>query len=369
MRRLVTILAASALVLGGVRADDKPGRAEQLKAVRADLAKAQAELNAAAANGPSKFDAQGNSPEWAGAHERAVKATRELIDADPADAAGIDAILYAVTELFVADRALFDLAAKHHAASEKIVPLLAMGRVEFAREVMTKSPNAKVRLWATFRLAEREYAAQKPKEALALLADIDRDPTFKELRTNGGLQLGEQVDQLCFEAGNLNVGQVAPELTGDDFDGKPLKLSTSRGKVTLLVFWATWCRPCMDLVPHEVTLVERYAGRPFAVVGVNGDFLPGGNFTINGADGKTIDGTAKLKAAVTKHKITWPSFRHGQWGAGEDTGIGDKWNVRRWPTVYLLDEAGVIRGKWTTTPPAKGLDDAVEKLVKAAEAK
>ena len=50
---------------------------------------------------------------------------------------------------------------------------------------------------------------------------------------------------------NLAVGKPAPEINGVDFDGKPLKLSDYRGKVVVLVFWGTWCGPCMAEVPHE----------------------------------------------------------------------------------------------------------------------
>jgi hypothetical protein len=45
-----------------------------------------------------------------------------------------------------------------------------------------------------------------------------------------------------------------------------------------------------------------------------------------------------------------------------------EWNVRSWPTVYLIDHRGIIRGKWKGDPGEKELDVAVEKVVKAAEA-
>ena len=50
-----------------------------------------------------------------------------------------------------------------------------------------------------------------------------------------------------------------------DVDGKPLKLSDFRGKVVMLDFWATWCGPCMDLVPHERGLVADHKNDPFAL--------------------------------------------------------------------------------------------------------
>jgi hypothetical protein len=55
----------------------------------------------------------------------------------------------------------------------------------------------------------------------------------------------------------LRVGRVAPDLAGEAVDGTKLKLSEHRGKVTVLVFWASWCGPCTRMVPHEKKLVER----------------------------------------------------------------------------------------------------------------
>ena len=70
---------------------------------------------------------------------------------------------------------------------------------------------------------------------------------------------------------NLIAGKPAPEIDGVGFDGKPLKLSDYRGKVVVLVFWGTWCGPCMREVPHERELAERLKDKPFAVLGVNCD--------------------------------------------------------------------------------------------------
>jgi thiol-disulfide isomerase/thioredoxin len=54
-------------------------------------------------------------------------------------------------------------------------------------------------------------------------------------------------------------------------DGEKLPLKGYRGKVVLLVFWASWCGPCMAVVPNEREIVEKLKDRPFALIGVNGD--------------------------------------------------------------------------------------------------
>src|SRR5438105_9037394 len=64
-------------------------------------------------------------------------------------------------------------------------------------------------------------------------------------------------------------GEPAPEIKGEDMDGKPLKLSDYRGKVVLLDFWGFWCAYCLRYIPHEKDLVRQYEGRPFVLLGVN----------------------------------------------------------------------------------------------------
>ncbi len=68
-----------------------------------------------------------------------------------------------------------------------------------------------------------------------------------------------------------------------------------------------------------------------------------------------------------KEKITWRSFVDvGNAGAGP---IATKWNLSATPTFYLIDHKGLIRNKWAGSPGEKALDEALDKLIKAAKAK
>ena len=90
-----------------------------------------------------------------------------------------------------------------------------------------------------------------------------------------------QLKELRFRA----VGRPAPDISGLDLDGRPLKLSDYRGRVVLLNFWGTWCFPCMKLIPHERELVARFQGEPFEIVGVNCDQRRGQSARRRLADG------------------------------------------------------------------------------------
>jgi len=103
------------------------------------------------------------------------------------------------------------------------------------------------------------------------------------------------------------------------------------------------------MYPHERSLVKKLADKPFALVGVNSD-----------RDLK------ELKDVLEKEQITWRSFWNGKEGTGGP--ISAEWNVHGWPTLYVIDHKGVIRHKYVGSPGDKALDEAIEKLVKEAEA-
>jgi len=143
---------------------------------------------------------------------------------------------------------------------------------------------------------------------------------------------------------NLVAGKPAPTIDGTGMDGKPLKLSDYRGKVVVLVFWGTWCGPCMQEVPHERELAERYKGRPFALLGV--DCEP--------------DKAAAFKV-MKEQGITWPNWNDGDPGEGP---IVQAYHVSGYPDTFVIDARGILRHLHLL---GTGLDKAVEELLKEAE--
>ena len=66
----------------------------------------------------------------------------------------------------------------------------------------------------------------------------------------------------------------APDFTLPLLDGGQLRLSSYRGKVVLLDFWATWCVPCREEIPHFVDLQRKYGDRGLEIIGVSMDDSP-----------------------------------------------------------------------------------------------
>jgi thiol-disulfide isomerase/thioredoxin len=150
-------------------------------------------------------------------------------------------------------------------------------------------------------------------------------------------------------AGNLEVGKKAADIAGEGIDGKAFKLSeANKGKVVMLTFWATWCPPCMRMVPHEVELVEKMKDRPFELVGVNGD----------------PELTDDVKQTIQEKKITWRSFKNQQ---KDSPPLSETWEIGGWPTIFVIDHKGVIKHIQGGAGELEKLDKLIEDLVKAAE--
>ncbi len=99
------------------------------------------------------------------------------------------------------------------------------------------------------------------------------------------------------------------------------------------------------MYPHERSLVMRLQGKPFALLGINSD--------------KNLN---ELQVAMTREQITWRSW----WDGGSTNGpIATAWNVRGWPTIYVLDHHGVIRHKGVR---GDAMDRAVDALLVEMEA-
>jgi thiol-disulfide isomerase/thioredoxin len=381
------LIAMSAGVLGADALDP----AARLKAIETEVKEAEAAFRSAW-NRQAQFYPMSPGVEQLGAEyqrkrEAGLDAALEIARLDPASETGFDALAFLMKDSqaygLPAGKAALGLMAKHHAANPKVGPYVARlayyppyeknashsAAVALLTAVAERNPDPVARgqaalglAWQAkrrFELAEYEAtrdAALAPRvDAAAVEAERAFEAVVRDygecanLRDTGSRRptatLGEEAGRELYGLRNLRPGKPAPEITAEDLEGRPFKLSDYRGKVVMLVFWASWCGPCMAAVPHERELVERYRGRPFALIGVNGD-----------------DDKAAAARAVAQNNISWRSFWNG--ADHRASPILSAYNVRGWPTVYVIDPRGVIRGRELDE---KELDALLETLVAAAE--
>jgi len=136
---------------------------------------------------------------------------------------------------------------------------------------------------------------------------------------------------------SLRVGQPAPEIQGKDLDNKPMKLSEFRGKVVVLVFWKA-DDTCKAIFPQHKTLEGRMMGKPFVLLGVNGDRE-----------------RSDARKFARKEGVTYRTWQDGPKGP-----IAQAWGVVGYPVIYVVDGQGVIRGREAY---GQTLDKLVDKLL------
>jgi len=122
-----------------------------------------------------------------------------------------------------------------------------------------------------------------------------------------------------------DVGILAPDFTLNTPEGAPLALSSLRGKIILLDFWASWCKPCRQENPNVVRIYNQYKDKGFDILGVSLD----------------REKEAWLKA-IADDQLTWHHVSDLKFWQSE---AALKYNVQSIPFTLLLDKDGKIIGK------------------------
>lgn len=99
---------------------------------------------------------------------------------------------------------------------------------------------------------------------LALVAAIIFWPV--EASANSAVQQPQDIESTTL----IHAGDVAPDFTVEMLDGKRVTLSSLRGKVVLVSFWATWCPPCRQEMSHmQEGVIDRFAGSDLVVLPIS----------------------------------------------------------------------------------------------------
>jgi len=120
----------------------------------------------------------------------------------------------------------------------------------------------------------------------------------------------------------LARAKMSPAFSVTTMDGKQVSMDELQGKVVLLDFWATWCEPCREAMPHIRKVAKKFEGQPLVILSVSLD-----------------SDEQKWKEFVGKNEMTWPQYRDG----GFTGPIATMFGVKSIPHTYTIDVDGVLQ--------------------------
>ena len=116
------------------------------------------------------------------------------------------------------------------------------------------------------------------------------------------------------------VGTTAEDFRLPDLTGKPQSLSQYRGKVVLVNFWATWCKPCTTEMPAMQATYDRLRDKGFVVLAIN-----------------ELEDDAKVREHIQQYSHTFPVLMD------RDNKVANQFGVFGLPVSVFIDEKGVVR--------------------------
>jgi thiol-disulfide isomerase/thioredoxin len=197
------------------------------------------------------------------------------------------------------------------------------------------------------RAADQEFKqclATNPKDANALyvdglaLARLQEDDaakaTFAQMADVARPGSVDRARALRFAARpELARERMAPAFALTADGGQRVSLDDLQGKVVLLDFWATWCGPCREALPHMKKIAEKFAGEPFVVLSISLD-----------------TDREKWKSFIAKNEMTWLQYYDGGW----EGPMARLFGVNAIPHTFTIDADGVLREEKTGDASIEG---------------
>ena len=168
--------------------------------------------------------------------------------------------------------------------------------------------------------SQPKFDTKSAKEVLALMNDELLNKSTNILTVQN---IQRKINQATTNK-KLAVGDIAPDFTAPNPDGTALTMSTIKGKVTIIDFWASWCKPCRVENPTYVRLYEKYHNKGLEII----------SFSLDRENQKQrwID-------AIAKDKLTWHNVSNLKFW---NDPVAKLYNVSSIPAAFIIDEQGVI---------------------------
>jgi peroxiredoxin len=157
-------------------------------------------------------------------------------------------------------------------------------------------------------------------------ADFLKKITDKALAQDPNLSLAKEIATKVAESTKLAVGRPAPDFTLKSPTGQTVQLSSLKGQVVLIDFWASWCKPCRAENPNLVKTYAQYKDKGFTIYSISLD--------------KELDAWVN---AIKQDNLTWPY--HGSNLLFWNCPVARQYNVNSIPAAFLVDKEGNIIGK------------------------
>ena len=166
-------------------------------------------------------------------------------------------------------------------------------------------------------------------ERIFHLTRLSGSPEQRRAASTGRLQVRDRAIQVEL------LGQEAPEISVADWVlGEPTTVTELRGKVVLLEFWATWCRPCLELLPKLSELHRRFADQGLEIVALTryGQVPPGAD-----------PGEARARERDLVRTVVAGRGLQIRVGIATDARVQQRYGAMGVPTLALIDRQGRVR--------------------------
>lgn len=221
------------------------------------------------------------------------------------------------------------------------------------------APRSTLLPYVIFRRLLAEYSVRLQKSAADKRGDVQKwwlkqleqfasnyprsaDAPEAILQLAIALEFGGQVDKakqwyrkLAITYAKTNAGQRATgamrrlelvgkqlKLSGPNLKGGTINVTAYRGKVTLVIFWSTWCKPCTEELPQLKALYAQYRRSGFEILGVSLNMT-----------------TKPVQQYLTQHAVPWQQIHEG---GGMQNNSGKNFGIISVPTMFLTDRTGKV---------------------------